>query len=250
MSLAPVDPQGMTLFRLNQPAAIGQVLQELHRYKGNVSLYPRQAPESEAALSSPAGIAMLQALDMDSMQVALEVQGMPQTMPQQLQAVAHMAGGVRVQWQMQGVWESVGDKSWRLSMPWPAEIWQLQRRRHPRWTVPLGQNYSAVFMFGNKRCVLDVEDVSAAGVALRGTRPETAMLFMGRLMPKVVLKVPDGAQIELALKVRSRRSYHSFLLGEQVLVGCSIEAISAQGEEALQQWLSRGHVLPAMSLNG
>ena len=96
---------------------------------------------------------------------------------------------------------------------------QLQRRRHQRLSVPLGQNYSASFMFGRRRCELDIDDLSIGGVALRGTRQEAAMLFMGRVLPKVSLYMADGTVLQADLKVRSRRSYRSFLLGEQVLVG-------------------------------
>jgi hypothetical protein len=47
-------------------------------------------------------------------------------------------------------------------------------------------------------------------VALRGTRSETSMLFMGRKISKVVLDLGSGVQVQVDLTVRSRRSYRSF----------------------------------------
>ncbi|MBV8247820.1 MAG: hypothetical protein JO200_05175 [Comamonas sp.] len=144
----------------------------------------------------------------------LEVSGALPPLPPQVLALAHMPGGVRAQWVLQADWQPAAAGRWRL---------------------PLGQSYQAGFQFGQRRCVLHLEDLSLGGVALRGTRQETAMLFMGRKIAKAVLELGSGVQVQVDLIVRSRRSYRSFLLGEQVIVGCSLEGVSDEVRVVLER---------------
>ena len=248
MSSSAAKPSGLSLFYIDQVTHIGHVLQELQRQKATLSLFAApidsapstQLPEGQ----SPWAIASVTAVDTAARTLTLCVAGQAQAPVNASLAIAHMAGAVRVQWCVQGAWEQVEDGVWHTTLAWPPQMVQLQRRRHPRWSVPLGHNYSAVFLFGNRRCVLDIEDVSVAGVALRGSRAETAMLFMGRSLPRVQLHLPDGVVLEVALQVRVRRSFKTFLLGEQVLVGCSVEHMDAADQAALTQWIERSMGLP------
>ena len=248
MSSSAAKPSGLTLFYLDQIAHIGHVLHELQRQKGTLSLFATEAHSAAAAPlaegQSPWGIASVVAVDAQARMLALLVTGLTQPPPASSLAIAHMAGAVRVQWCLEGAWQPVDGGGWQLTTTWPVQLVQLQRRRHPRWSVPLGQNYSAIFLFGNRRCVIDIEDVSVAGVALRGSRAETAMLFVGRSLPRVQLHLPDGVVLEVALQVRARRRFHTFLLGEQVLIGCSVEHMEAADQQALAQWIERGLALP------
>jgi hypothetical protein len=234
---------GLTLYRLDTPVAIGAALQEMFLQKSVLSLYANPDADDALVLSpeaKPLGMASLAAVDTQASTCALTVSAPLLPWPVHTLAVAHMAGGVRVQCVVPGDWQQAEGKHWQLEMPWPAHMLQLQRRRHPRFHVPLGQHYSASFMFGRKRCELDINDLSTAGLALRGSRAETAMLFIGRALPRVSLYMADGSVLEVALKVRSRRSYQSFLLGEQVLVGCSIETIAEGDQQTLETWLASG----------
>lgn len=242
--------KGMTLYRLQTAAAIGQVLQDMHSQRSVLSLFAVPAVQVDEAVPpvqpalAPAPLAMARLLEVDMAEgkARWHVAG-PTQPPEHVEGVAHMAGSVRVQCTLQGPWQAVpqGDEAgWVLQAPWPAEVQQLQRRRHPRLSVPLGHNYSASFLFGRRRCELDIDDLSIAGIALRGTRPETAMLFIGRQLPKVSVFLADGSVLQADLQVRSRRSYRSFLLGEQVLVGCSIERIDEEDKALLARLLAQG----------
>lgn len=234
---------GLTLYRLHTPAAIGQALHDLQQQQGVLSLYAQGASADGAPLgidAAPFGLASIAEVDAEAQTLMLMLSAPILPLPAQALGVAHLAGGVRVQWMLHGEWQSISANQWQLQMAWPAEVLQLQRRRHQRLSVPLGQNYSASFRFGRRRCELDIEDLSLGGVALRGTRQETAMLFLGRALPKVGLYMADGTTLEVGLKVRSRRSYQSFLLGEQVLVGCSVEVMSAEDRGSLEGLLASG----------
>lgn len=239
---------GPTLCRLHNTNAIGTALREVHQ-QGVVSLYVPCAQYPQAALpvdALPVGIARVEQLDLQCHTMALTVAAPVMALPDHVVAITHLAGGVRVQFDVHGQWQSYDGKQWQLNTHWPQEVLQLQRRRHPRLGVPVGQNYSASFSFGRKRCILDIEDLSIGGVALRGSRQETAMLFMGRVLPQVVLTMADGTQLQASLKVRARRSYRSFLLGEQVLVGCSVEVMDEADRAKLEALLATGiHTLLA-----
>ena len=198
------------------------------------------ADSSPEACASPLGLAQLVAIDAQAHSVRWHLPSAVQALPAQLVGVAHLAGGVRVQCPLQGTWAADGAQGWSLTMPGPPPLLQWQRRRHPRLQVPLGQHYSASFLFGRRRCVLDIDDLSLGGVALRGTRAETAMLFLGKTVPKVQLRMADDTQLQATLQVRARRSYRSFLLGEQVLVGCSWEAMAPHDHARLAELLERG----------
>ena len=236
---------GMTLYRLCDAVVIAQVMQELVQQQAVLSLFVAQSDEGlgVAADAAPVALASLARTDVNHSTLVLQIPAQTQPLPPRLIGIAHMAGGVRVQCAVHGNWQPEAG-ALLLHMPWPQELLQLQRRRHQRFAVPLGQNYTASFLFGRKRCVLDIDDLSLGGIALRGTRADTAMLFLGRELPQVTLKLASHDILHVSLKVRSRRSYRSFLLGEQVLVGCSIEAMDEDDQASLHSLLAAGVQMP------
>lgn len=223
--------------RLDSPGALLQVFETLQRQQSVMTL--RAEAHDASCLDDtggrPCGMGLLSRIDADQQQLALDVSGALQPLPTQVLAVAHLPGGLLTQWVMQAQWTQQAGGGWLLEAPWPAQVLQHQRRRYPRVPLPLGQYGEARFMFGQRPCVLHVEDLSAGGVALRGSRSETAMLFMGRKIPMVVLNLGDGVQIQVDLTVRSRRSYRSFLLGELVVVGCSLEGLTQEQQATLER---------------
>lgn len=242
----------MTLSRLDHPAAIGQLLQDMQAQQSVASLYdlPGEAladacdalhgaaPEGAALL----GLASLQALDAPARRIRWRLGAAVTPPPDAVLAIVAMAGGVRVQQVLRGAWQADG-AGWLLDADWPHQLLQLQRRRHPRISVPLGQSYSASFLFGSRRSTLDIDDLSQGGLALRGSRAEMAMLFVGKKLPRVQLQLA-GTTVQADLQVRARRSYKSFLLGEQVLAGCSIEAMDAADRDRLAALLGSGQRPP------
>ena len=217
----------MPYHRLDTLAAMRQVFELLQHQQIVMTLLAEVRDEADLrdVGGRPCGMALLTRVQPGE-PLVLEVSGALPPLPPQVLALAHMPGGVRAQWVLQADWQPAAAGRWRLQAPWPAQVLQQQRRLHPRWQLPLGQSYQAGFQFGQRRCVLHLEDLSLGGVALRGTRQETAMLFMGRKIAKAVLELGSGVQVQVDLIVRSRRSYRSFLLGEQVIVGCSLEGVS------------------------
>lgn len=246
-------PAGMTLSRLDDATAIAQLLQDMRAQQCVAALHllPEGSADAHTASADDGmtpdtarnagpliGLASLQQLDVPARRMAWRLPSALQPLPERVLALCALEGGVRVQLLLCGAWQADGN-GWRLETDWPRALLQLQRRRHPRISVPLGLNHSASFSFGSRRSVLDIDNLSAGGLALRGSRSETAMLFVGKKLPKVQLHLA-GATVQADLQVRGRRSYRSFLLGEQVLVGCSIEAMGEADRTQLALLLGRG----------
>lgn len=231
-----LTPNGIPrLDRLESAAEIGQALQELRQQQAVITLYG-YPPDGGGIFDSPLGMARLAAMDGVAQSLRLAVNAPAQPLPADSLAVSHLHGGMRLQWAVRGTWtRAASEAHWQLDTDWPACMEQLQRRLHPRASVPLGHSLAARFMFGRRSCELVVDNLSLGGLALRGSRQDTAMLFIGRSLPRVNLSFPSGRQLLVDLRVRSRRSYQSFLLGEQVIVGCYFHNISPAQLELLTE---------------
>lgn len=235
-NLAPADSTTSPYYSLHTLDALQQLFTSLQQQQAVMTLLADAEDATNWLDTSgrPCGMAVLKGVDADGQWLELQVTGVLQPLPTQVLAVVYLPGAVRTQWLLQAQWLPMQDGRWQLLSPWPALVLQHQRRRFPRVNFPLGQSYQASFQFGRRQCVLQLDDVSQGGVALRGTLQDTAMLFMGRKVPNVTLYLNDGLQVQVNVVVRSRRRYQSFLLGVQVLVGCSLEETSTEVQNVLQ----------------
>lgn len=96
----------------------------------------------------------------------------------------------------------------------------VDRRSSPRQAMPLGPAFHADLTVLGRPLSLSLEDLSLGGVALRASKAEAGGLLMGKRLPQVRLSLGDFGVLTVALEVRARRSFRSFLAGEQVYVGC------------------------------
>lgn len=222
--------------RVEGGEAIAALLQAVQRAQTPITLFAdtggsQQLPMGDA---KPCGMGLLAQVDAQQHMLAFDISVAHPPPEAAMQLVVRMDGGEHLQWQLQGEWQPLRPGHWSLLAPWPAHILQHQRRRYPRVQLPVGQNLEASFMFGRRRCALQLEDISAGGVGLRGAPQDTDMLFMGRQIADAVLDLGD-VQVQVDLTVRSRRKYQSFLLGTQVMVGCSLEGDAPALQAALAQ---------------
>lgn len=96
----------------------------------------------------------------------------------------------------------------------------VDRRSSPRQAMPLGPAFHADLVVLGRSLSLSLEDLSLGGVALRASKSESGGLLTGRRLPQVHLRLGDHGAVTVALEVRARRSFKSFLAGEQVYIGC------------------------------
>lgn len=114
-----------------------------------------------------------------------------------------------------------------------------ERRGMPRRDVPLGPAVRVEFVLLGRARSLNVDDVSLGGLGLRGTVEEGRGLFLGQEVPQARVMVGDQLVLAADLEVRIRRSFRSFLAGEQVHIGCRFLGLNPLAEAELQRLLSQ-----------
>ncbi len=114
-----------------------------------------------------------------------------------------------------------------------------ERRSTPRRDVPLGPAVRAEFMLLGRFRSLHVDDVSLGGLGLRGSIEEGRGLFLGQRIAQARVMVGDQLVLVADLEVRIRRSFRSFLVGEQVHIGCRFLGLDPRAEAELQRMLSQ-----------
>lgn len=114
-----------------------------------------------------------------------------------------------------------------------------ERRTTPRRDVPLGPAVRVEFMLLGRARSLNVDDVSLGGLGLRGTVEEGRGLFLGQKVPQARVMVGDQLVLVADLEVRIRRSFRSFLAGEQVHIGCRFLGLNPLAEAELQRLLAQ-----------
>ncbi|HEY1394799.1 PilZ domain-containing protein [Roseateles sp.] len=114
-----------------------------------------------------------------------------------------------------------------------------ERRTTPRRDVPLGPAVRVEFMLLGRARSLNVDDVSLGGLGLRGSVEEGRGLFLGQKVPQARVMVGDQLVLVADLEVRIRRSFRSFLAGEQVHIGCRFLGLNPLAEAELQRLLAQ-----------
>jgi len=221
---ADTDPAPL---RIAAPGAMAEVLHAMLTQHPAIALY---APDAQAP-AAPLGQAQLAALDAAGHRLALQAMpgtaGLPEGESGWL--CVTVVQGLKVQFTLHGAW-----RDGRLDSAWPDALLRLQRRRHVRVDAPLGQSYRADFLLDRRAYALSVDDLSLGGVGLRATPQESATLYVGRKLRQVMLELGDGRVFRVDLEVRSRRKFNSFLLGDQVHIGCSFVQLPAAVDEQLR----------------
>lgn len=105
----------------------------------------------------------------------------------------------------------------------PASCLMLNRRSAPRVETPLGANYSASFSVGERQLELPLHDFSLGGIGMRASPRQAAGLYVGKKLERVRIELGKDAIIVVDLEVRLSRRFHSFLLGDQVQIGCQFK---------------------------
>ncbi|OWQ43770.1 hypothetical protein CDL60_28420 [Roseateles noduli] len=114
-----------------------------------------------------------------------------------------------------------------------------ERRTTPRRDVPLGPAVRVEFMLLGRARSLNVDDVSLGGLGLRGSVEEGRGLFLGQKVQQARVMVGDQLVLVADLEVRIRRSFRSFLAGEQVHIGCRFLGLNPLAEAELQRLLAQ-----------
>jgi c-di-GMP-binding flagellar brake protein YcgR len=129
-------------------------------------------------------------------------------------------------------WASVPGKPQLIPMVFPETCAVLDRRSSERMETPLGDNFMAALEIHGNPHEWSIYDFSMGGIGLRCSKIEAKGLLKGRKLQEVRLELEGETIIVAELEVRFTRSFRSFLLGEQIHIGCMFINMTpeAQGE--------------------
>jgi c-di-GMP-binding flagellar brake protein YcgR len=155
--------------------------------------------------------------------------------PGKIVFVAALGGNAKVQFELDAAPAAVPDRPDLLQFPQPTACLVLNRRAEARLESPVGMQFGARFALMGKVFEMPLYDFSRGGVGLRAT-PEQAMeLYVGKKLDGVQLELGTTLAITADLEVRLLRPFRTFLLGQQVQVGCRISNITMQMRQTLEK---------------
>lgn len=211
---------------MRDPFDIGETLTSLAESGEALTIYP-------GGLADPV-LARIDAVHPEDPHFTLDVAGaIP---PGRATFVAALGGNAKLQFELESEWIAQQPGTPNLvPAVFPESCLVLNRRAAPRLDTPVNGSYAATFTLMNKQFELPLCDYSTGGVGLRATPDQAAELYVGRKLKSVRLQLGPALAIVADLEIRLLRPFRSFLLGEQVQVGCSISNIEMQMQQTLQR---------------
>ena len=131
-------------------------------------------------------------------------------------------------------WNTLPGQPHLIPMDFPETCTVLNRRAHERVEAPLGANFSATFVLNGIPHEVAVYDLSLGGIGLRGAKTDVKGLLKGRKLLEVQLELGEDNVYVADLEVRFTCAYRSFLMGEQVHVGCKFINLPADLEREIK----------------
>ena len=136
-------------------------------------------------------------------------------------------------------WPSVPGQPHLIPMIFPETCAVLNRRSTERVETPLGVNFTASFVNGITEYEFPVYDISLGGMGLHCAKLATKGLIKGRKMHSVQLELGDESVEVAELEVRFTRPFRSFLLGDQVHLGCMFTKLAPEEESKIKRVLDQ-----------
>jgi flagellar brake protein len=212
---------------MTDPFDIGEVLDQLAETGEPITVYAGHA-------HAPV-MARIESVDPELPHFVLDLAGRA-TLPtgHALTLVASLGNNAKMQFDLPEDWKIKTGEPQVVNCSFPEVCLVLNRRSEKRYETPVGGNYLATFiMLGQKRS-LQLYDFSVHGVAMRAEPRYTMGLRVGKKLDAVRLDFVDES-IVVDLEVRSVRRFRTFLLGEQVQIGCHFTKMGPDTEEKLKR---------------
>jgi len=211
---------------MRDPYDIGDALTTLALSGEPVTVYPRGQDFVMARIDS---------VDPEHKVFTLELVGTDVLAEGQAVFVAALGGNAKIQFELDADWAIVHDRPDLVRLPLPDVCLVLNRRAEPRLESPVGMNYGARFAMMGKVFEMPLYDFSRGGVGLRATPEQALELYVGKKLEGVLLEMGSTLVVTADLEVRLLRPFRTFLLGQQVQVGCRISNISMQMRQTLDR---------------
>jgi c-di-GMP-binding flagellar brake protein YcgR len=141
-------------------------------------------------------------------------------------------------------WSSVPGKPQLIPMIFPETCAVLDRRSSERVETPLGANLMAAMEILGTPHEWSIYDVSLGGIGLRCSKIEAKGLLKGRKLPDVRLELEEETLLVTELEVRFTRAFRSFLLGEQIHIGCKFSNLTPETESQIRSLMDEMNNVP------
>lgn len=136
-------------------------------------------------------------------------------------------------------WRCEAGKPQRIPMTFPESCAVLNRRSSERLETPLGINFMATFVMNGNPYELPMHDFSRGGIGLRCAKRDAKGLIRGRKLQDVRLDLGEDAVVIPEMEIRLTRPYRSFLLGEQLHIGCEFVNLPPEAQDRIAEVLAR-----------
>ena len=180
-------------------------------------------------------LARIASVDPEEPHFMLDLAGDASIPPGRATFVAALGGNAKLQFDLDSGWGTAPGQPNRVPAVFPDTCLVLNRRAAPRLETPVNGSYAATFTIMHKQFELPLCDYSVGGVGLRATPEQALELRLGRKLKGVRLQLGPALAIVADLEIRLLRPFRSFLLGEQIQVGCSIDNIEMQMQQTLER---------------
>ena len=154
--------------------------------------------------------------------------------------VAAIGGNAKLQFELESEWACLPGQPHLVPAVFPEHCLVLNRRSARRVETPVGANYTASFGLASKQYELPLYDFSQGGVGMRATPEQCFGLHVGKKLIGVRLELGPALVVMADLEVRLMRPFRTFLLGDQVQIGCSFVNISMQLQQTLERFVTTG----------
>jgi len=212
------------------PYDIGVALSTLAQTGEPVTVYPN---------GQDLAVARIDSVDSDANRFVLDLAGGATLTRGKTVLVASLGGNAKIQFEIDAG-EAIGTgQASLLELPFPATCLVLNRRAEERLDIPLGMDYGARFALLGKVFEMPLVDFSRGGVGLRATPDQALELHVGKKLEGVQLDLGPALRITADLEVRLLRPFRTFLLGQQVQVGCRISNIEMQMRQSLDRAVTK-----------
>ncbi|WP_313872626.1 PilZ domain-containing protein [Rugamonas sp. DEMB1] len=224
-------PFGSKPHDMTDPDEIGNSLALLAETGDPVSIYP--------ASSTNVVMGRIRSVDPDNPYFVLELNEGEYIPPGECVLVAWLRSA-KMQFKLSSPdWSPLANQPTLVPAAFPEKCQILNRRAAQRLETPLGIYYLASFVLNGKPYELQLYDFSAGGVGMRAAPRDAVGLHVGRRLQRVRLELGPEAVMIADLDIRLSRTFRSFLLGEQVQIGCQFANLSPMMQEELARQLDR-----------
>lgn len=225
-AIAPF-PSSANSYEVTSEDEIGDALTLLAAHGDAISIY--------AMGSREAVLARILSVDPELPHFVLELNEGASLQPGKLTFVS-VLGNAKMQFRLSNTeWKSLPGKPQLIPMTFPETCTVMNRRAFERLETPVGANFLASFeLNGTTAYEIAIYDFSLGGIGLRCSKLEAKGLLRGRKVREVVLDMGEASITVAEMEIRITRAFRSFLLGEQLHIGCKFLSLAPEEEDKLK----------------